>query len=73
MLKVSVKSIVSENLHNELLNSEISFRKTIFIHFFFKQLLIFSKKKILLLEKIFYFCRARRDGRVVDRGGLENR
>jgi hypothetical protein len=35
MLKIPVKSVVSENFTNGTLNSEISFKKTIFIPFFF--------------------------------------
>ncbi len=41
--------------------------------FFFSTKSYFSTKSFLLIQKKFYFCRAWRDGRVVECGGLENR
>ena len=72
-LEIPVNSIVLENFCTGTLNSENSFKKATIFLFFFQQYLFFSTKTFLSFQKIFYFCRARRDGRVVDCGGLENR
>ena len=45
-----VKSVVSASLSIETLNSEISFRKTMFTTLFFKHILTFSLKRFLQFE-----------------------
>jgi len=61
ILKIPVKSIVSENFYIGTLNSEISFRKTIFITFFFEHLLfIFKKKRFVIRKNILLLSRSER-------------
>lgn len=74
-MKTLIKSILSKGSFNRCTKFQNKIEKSNRSDkFFFKKNMPYFRLYFLQIKKLFYFCnRVWRDGRVVERGGLENR